>query len=154
MATTTLVLVNPDDGWPNSVAYSRCQTCMAPVSEPRVCASCRCVCYCSQQCAQDDADHVKFCSNYGQHMTTDVNVTLPGDPFWLRATMHPRADLPWCDLLKSARLHDETYSLLCGCVQPSSPHRFVPNPTMPARLPRIEDSRGYIPFRPQSPDCT
>ena len=59
-------------------------------------------------------------------MKRDVTVTLPGSPTWLRTCCAHHGQL--CDLLKAADMHDETYTVLCGCTRPESPHRFVPNP--------------------------
>ena len=118
-----------------SVAFVRCHTCNTRVKKPRVCAGCRAVCYCGSACAAGDREHHAECSSIARHMLRDVSVTLPGDePVWLVATgMSPTAgprhsDVEWCDLLEAAGLHDDIYCVLCGCVSPSSPHRYLPNP--------------------------
>ena len=33
-----------------------------------------------------------------------------------------------CELLETLGCHDDTYGLLCGCVLPATPHRYVPVP--------------------------
>ena len=125
-------LVPPPMG---SVTFVRCQACEARVKRPRVCAGCCAVCYCSPACAASDREHHAECASIARHMLRDVSITLPGDePPWLVATgMSPTAgprhsDVDWCDLLEAAGVHDDIYCVLCGCVSPSSPHRYVPNP--------------------------
>ncbi len=121
---------------PGSVPFVRCQMCEASVKRPRVCAGCRAVCYCGPPCAARDREHHLECARIARHMLRDVSVTLPGDepPSWLVATgMSSTAgpchsDLDWCGLLETAGLHDDIYCVLCGCVGPSSPHSYVPNP--------------------------
>ena len=112
---------------PSSVAFLRCQSCERRVPV-RVCAGCYCVSYCSSACLEKDSEHITECSSYARHFQRDVSVNLPGDPAWIRTAMHHRGDMELCDLLQTLGLHDGTYSLLCGCVHPSSPHRYVPNP--------------------------
>ena len=131
VAPVTVKLVCPPAG---SVVFLRCQLCQARVKKPQVCAGCCAVCYCSEACARKDREHLTECANTARHMACDVSVSLPEEPAWLVATgMSPSAgprhsDVEWCDLLEAAGLHDNIYCVLCGCVCPSSPHCYVPNP--------------------------
>ena len=110
-----------------AVAFVRCQCCQQRLKRVRVCAGCCCVAYCSVACQAADHDHHSECASYLRHMKRDVSVRLPGDPAWLRGAMDHRADMEMCELLQSLGLHDG-YGVLCGCVRPSAPHRYAPEP--------------------------
>ena len=127
---------------PGSVAFLRCQTCERRLTKARVCASCLCVSYCNVGCRAADKEHTPAeCKRYARHLKRDVSVSLPRNPAWLHAAMEHRADMEMCELLKELGIHDDTYGLLCGCVLPSSPHRYVPEPAGLPTAP-IEDGEG------------
>jgi len=109
--------------------FVRCVQCGKALTEPLLCSASLCVSYCSETCQRVHwaSGFAKECDNFKRYATTDVRVSLPDDPEWLRTAMDHDGNMSYGELLEQIGAHEGAYKLLSGSQSAPSPHRHLIN---------------------------
>ena len=105
----------------------RCIQCGKALTEPLLCSASLCVSYCSTACQRVHwvSGFSTECDNFKRYAATDVRVSLPDDPQWLRTAMDHKGNMSYGELLELMGAHDGAYKLLSGDQGAPSPHRHL-----------------------------